>query len=431
VTLAGFDYTVAPTYLRELGRRIGCDRAADLAAHPAKGQLPETIAALFSPANAAKPLYRRIGAALWNRDSNGAACAVGAPAAVNDPVAGLKALVEAVKAPHAKRGVDVGVTLVVVGGLGSYMNPGSILTSSVAAWKAEAAARPEELRVFTVNCPVYDTDDVCAPKVLEATLELDRANPRAKPQRFVLWGYSQGGLTALHALAASAWLRERTDVVVTVAAPMAGAAVARFLVPFLDELMALRERDEAAFQAGLKALQTMLSVVPGVGGFAPLADDLPAMRRVYASILPEVVQTHLERDLKPLDFRHANGQAIKFLHVAGVHDLADIPGLPLLTVTDGALGVKVGGLRVHQTVELLGMPIVREHPLADPLIALEHAVLPRALAPRGVDPRLIALVNLDHSGLGHGGNDDGRPFGLAFAPMVDALMATAAKEAAQ
>jgi hypothetical protein len=299
--------------------------------------------------------------------------------------------------------------MIVVGGFGSHQDEMGPLHGSQDAWRAYAAkAFPGDsdppVRVWRVECSnSYAEDDLCAPEVTRTIARLEAEHPTAHVPRYVLWGYSKGGNTVLQALGESPELRDATLAVLTMGSPLAGATALEL------EPAAVKRALEQGLPAVPAALAALRDVAPvGLLLSEASGDSMAAMRvsdvAAQAEVLLRTAAT-LSSDaraefnatwLTSHDFSRASGVPIPFFQVAGAADLPLLQPLPQLTIKDGAIATEAGAHTLDDVRLLAASPLLRDHPLYDGIVALEHAVLPKSVVPPGLRTELLALLAIDH-----------------------------------
>ena len=424
VALSEMSLDTTDDFVQSLGSRLGCERAGQLVARPAAPSLKTAITRILNPREGGT-VYQRIQRELWDAGHSAARCQT--DVAVQGPDVGFDKLVEAVAALEPQVGRPVGLTFVAVGGLGSYMNERGILEEQVVRWRAKAAATQRPVRIWQHNCSRYEANDFCAPELVRRLQELDAVEPSSVQQLYVFWGYSNGGNTVLDALSMSPELQGKTLAVVTLGTPFGGSVIAEELRSMATWVRHRRDTDPLTFAAFRAGFGAQLSAIGDGGALALLTDNPETYQRAYGSLTPQRRASVLRRELPQKQMTGPLGRDIKFLHVAGVLDVAKLPGLPVVTVREEQLTVREDSAAARQVAQLAALPRFAKYPLSDSIVALEHAVLPKEMLPKGVSSELIALVNLDHSSLSLSKGPDGKDIGVPFEELVDSISEVTAR----
>lgn len=431
VELSDFDYDLDSSFIKEMGSRLGCRRAARYAAFPTSGSLSETVRHL-SDTKATGPnmsLYRKLKRELWDRRQIEDLCMSLGPTPVRTPTDGFSSLLSYVQEVGAEA---YGLTFVSVGGLGSYLNGVRILSDSARQWKefSSTLADPSRVRAWQWNCSRYTSDDFCAPELLESLKTLEIQDPRPRKQLFVFWGYSQGGNTILEALARSKDLRDKTLAVVTVASPLGGSVVAHSLVLLFDELIQYQKENPALFEEIRATIKNTLVLTGGgevPGLFDALFTDIESIKRVYLALTPGLRKEYLSNVFRHYDFRRGTSEPIFVFHLAGILNVADMPGLPQFTLRNGSLAISESSTQSRQTFELLFLPFFGRYPVSDSCVALQHSVIPKFAVPMGLKTELVGTLNLDHASLGLSRVEPVNQREMPYEAITDAILATVAR----
>jgi hypothetical protein len=424
IALAELSLETTGDFVQSLGARLGCEKAGHLVSRPTAPSLKTAVTRILNSREGGT-VYQRIQRELWNPEHSASACQT--DGATPGPDAGFESLVDAVTKLESQVGHRVGLTFVAVGGLGSYMNERGVLEEQVVRWRAKTAAEGKPVRVWQHNCSRYEANDFCAPELVRRLQELDAVQPSDVKQLYVFWGYSNGGNTVLDALLQSEDLQRKTLAVVTLGTPFGGSVIAEELRSVANWVRHRRDTDPTTFAAFRAGFDAQLSALGDGGALALLADNPETYQRAYGSLTPQRRAGFLRADLPQRKLVGPFGRDIKFLHVAGILDVARLPGLPIMTVRDDQLAIRQDSAAARQVAQLAALPRFAKYPLSDSIVALEHAVLPREMLPKGVSSELIALVNLDHSSLSLSKGLDGKDIGVPFAELVDSISEVTAR----
>ena len=327
-----------------------------------------------------------------------------------------------------------GVTIVALGGFGSHTAADGTLTTSYLEWKTRRNDLFESGRVrfLRVECSFsYSPDETFCAKDMLTTLEkLDRESPKPGKHKFLLWGYSKGGISALEMLRLSPSLRARTMAVVNVGTPIRGAMVMDRLAPALDTFVASSRLPGTDETLGADTILKMLQM--WVGGARTDIDEImknfSKFREGAHALTSKNRARYLAGALTPNAYLRPNGSKIDIFQVSGVVDPSRLESLPILKVKGGKLVAEEGSSDSLHTAQLAALVAAAEHPLSDSCVALEESLLPVKEAKiAGLNPQLLAVLRMDHLSLRfHRMSSEGK-YGVPDHAIVDALLSTVAK----
>jgi len=235
----------------------------------------------------------------------------------------------------------------------------------------------------------------------------------------VIWAYGIAGAVAVEAMAgeeaAAKALRNRTALLVTVGSPIGGAlpAVAAQVevtkafdrIRKRFDIMGLQSADDAVYKAVMK----------------PAAWLHPNERASYLATKLKNASFALSRSGP----QQRLGDKLNIAHVAAIQDPGNLRFFP--RIGDG----EAAKLGLGDITSQLLTPVYQTFPLSDGIVALEHAVIPKRLAPQGVDVRLLGVLRMGHWDLALAGPDTSTKVGRDLARLhevpvlaiVDALLA--------
>lgn len=328
-----------------------------------------------------------------------------------------------------------GLSVFMIGGLGSHLTENGALALSRARWKDAMPAGTFRTERLECTPNSYASDDVCATNItgkIEALMQQEGS----RPHMYLLWGYSKGGTVVTEILASSPAIRDRTLAVVTVGSPFGGGLPMKKIVPIFDQLATRYQNlppQEKLFYSGLVLAGSgdlsnldQSSTVAGIAKiFAP--DQRETTLNGMKSVLPESRAAKLKNVVSKWNFSRSSNSPISgsrdipFFHVAGTVDIASFKVVPDINITDsGQTKIEAGDFNSMQAAELAMVEELKRHPFSDMCIALEHAVIPKAYVPKGMKPELLSLLHMDHMSLGFSEKpSNGAPPGEAI---VDAIM---------
>ena len=437
LALGDLDKRVSNDFVRGLESRIGCRAAAQFVAQPRAGELQKSaINVVTSPASTTdasrRSVYRRAHLEFWDTKAAMADCAdaAGPAASPSDPDAGFRSLIASVRQRGEAAGRSVGLTFVAVGGLGSYMATRGPLEDHVKRWRA-LAQEPElqgKLRIWQHVCSQYESNaEFCTPELIRRLAELESTDPAQGEHLYVFWGYSNGGNTVFEALVGNEALQRQTLAVVTIGTPFGGSVVANDAKAIAGWVRETRERDPARFGLARQMFSERLASIGDGGALAALVNAPEQFERAYTELLPGKRASRLGELTRLARFSGPFGEPIRFLHVAGVLDMAALPGLPVLTSQQGKIVMKSGSMHGRQVAQVAVLPLFGRYPLSDSIVALQHAAIPESMRPEGLSSEMIAVLNLDHSSLNLTADETGRDLGIPFVAIVDTINAIVAR----
>lgn len=386
----------------EMARRSDCEQMGKVVAWPTRGEFGATIEDLISPAK--RSLYLRAQESLWGASRLENLC--------RDRLWGIRP-VDASRLSGLEHFANAAVesdpsmtrlNIVLVGGLGSRFFNSRVFGHVVTGWEGKSVGTTRvPIRVTRWSCTKYASDNHCAPELSAALGVSEAVRGGSNGDRYIFFGYSQGGLTSLETIYSRRDVRDRTLAVVTLGSPIGGSPMGMRLLPLLD-------RVEAKFGKNMTLAKAIaLGVIASVLGedasaFIEARLDMDLVREAYSTLLPETRQKFLEGEFARRDYRRSNGTSVPVYHVAGVVDLARMPNLPKLTVD--AEGWTVPVMNKSGATSLAEASWVRDfndYPFSDTVVPLQSAVIPANAMPVGLKSELIGMINVDHSSMGFGG----------------------------
>ena len=358
-SLADFDYDIDDQLLLEMAARLGCEKAAELVAFPTSAS---TRASARSKAHRQPSLSKIIGnivrsprpydsmlAHLLNRPVIESYCTRHLPLE-KDLNAGFTALRELVA------GAGQRLTLVIIGGYGSHLSKGKSLVPSEKMW--QALLPDDNFRVLRLNCfNTYSPDQYCSEEVLAQWEEQHSQIDDSWNERYLFWGYSRGGNTALEVLSQSYELRNQTLGVITAGSPI-GGSVGVMMVDSLvqDTAQKLLAQNLALEELiALSGWSTVLNPAfkwllgddsTTVGRWVQMfsRDHLHLLQEGSTSLLPRTRRHYLETNFKNRNLARGDG-TIPIYHLAAIMDLAQLNPWPQLTVTNQGLNLDTSRYR--------------------------------------------------------------------------------------
>jgi hypothetical protein len=391
-------------FVDELVGRIGCEEAARWLAMPKSGAgaFQRTLTTMKSDAmtragreDRAKAWYSLTKTSLM--DTAGIADACNRQTPKKNPGDGLSEL--AALAPE-------GVTIFALGGFGSHTSSEGTLTTSLRNWKTSQKElfNRDQVRFARIECSFsYAPDEtVCGEDMLRQIKEFDAASASPGKHKFILWGYSKGGISALEILRRDGVVRSRTLAVVSVGAPLRGSVIMDRLSPALDSYAGHGVITGSSDTLGADAIMKILTLWVGGSraGAGAIMADFPLFRDGARSLTSSERERFLSTQLAPGAMARPDGTKIPVFQLAGLIDPRVLASMPVMTVRDGKLVPRSNTVDPLQTAQLAALIASLEHPLGDSCVALEDALLPveRAQA-AGLDPRFLGLARMDHLGL--------------------------------
>ncbi len=327
-----------------------------------------------------------------------------------------------------------GLTILSLGGFGSQNVPTGSLVGALESWRA---AQPElfasgRVQFERIECSksFLSDESFCAQDMLSTINQIDAASPNPGRNKYLLWGYSKGGTTALEMLRQNPALRERTLAVVTIGSPVQGSLVLDYLSPALDRLPEsgpLSNQINATIPGGILPLIQLFT-----GGVSTtVQEELQTIQeaREGARTLTESYRAqYLARNFTPNKFVRIDGSKIPVFQIAGLFDPKLLHPLPILTIRGGKMVQVDGSSNVKDRKIAAAILTAGDHPISDSCVALEEALLPEAVsAAAGLDTHFLAFIRQDHLGLHF---NSPRSFGSSIstdAAIVDAALSTIAK----
>jgi hypothetical protein len=419
-------------FFNELVARVGCKNAAATLAMPRGGysEFTNTLSRLLQEG------LRRAGRAdrkhswteinqreFFNNDNIMAQCPT--LQSQRGQADGLKDLLR--QAPN-------GLTILSLGGFGSHRVPTGSIANSLESWRV---AQPElfatgRVQHERVECSKSFSSDesFCAEDMLRTITRIDAASANPGRNKYLLWGYSKGGNTAIEMLRQNPALRERTLAVVTVGSPVQGSFVVDYLSPALDRLPESGpwfNQPESTIPAGILALLQLFT-----GGMATtMQEELQTLQEVRegARTLTESYRAqYLARHFTPNKFVRIDGSKIPVFQIAGLMDPKRLHPLPTLTIRGGKMVQVEGSSNAKDGKIAAAILVAGEHPMSDSCVALEEALLPAQVSNEaGLDTHFLAFLRQDHLGLHFSGHDSSGSRSSTDSAIVDAAFSTIAK----
>jgi hypothetical protein len=333
--------------------------------------------------------------------------------AITDPVVGFRRLLDRVQSK------GYGLTFVMVGGFGSHLSPDGALFESRALWEktfleGQPAAARDKLRISRWECSnSYGTDEFCGVELYRHFAELERTRPSGVDHRYLFWGFSKGGSTAIETMALSPEMRAKTLALVTTGTPFGGGLPSAVAIPILEKI-ADTQKDLGPIEAEILVRLAKRLFGQIVEPSDPLTlkwFDLFSPRMFYTakngwqSIRPDIRKQFLSQWLAHQDMSRqpdpVTGRAeIPVFHISGLADIASMRGVPVLTVTDsGRITPDMNSFDGNQTFELGSLPLFALHPMQDTCVSLEHSIIPKSMTPANVRTELVTLIQGDHTAM--------------------------------
>lgn len=420
LTLDDFSHEPGTGVFPELSSRIGCEQAQRWVITPSM-PFSKLIPALKSH----KVPYDLLNEKLF---SASIPCSTSQKASNTDGIKKIHDLV-------VEKGF--GLTVVMVGGLGSHLTKEGALAYSRAAW--DKALPKETFRSARIEClpNSYASDDICAP-VVQRGIEDLIASEGAKPHLYLVWGYSKGGTVSSQVLSKSLQIRNKLLALVTVGSPFGGGVPMHAVVPLIDKLTESFDKMTLRDQLIFKGLMLTGSGYSGsseqlksVAGFTELftPQQFPIVKAGLNTVLPSHRAKFLRNVMPTWDYSRTEAHPFTgkletpIFHVSASANIAKFKVVPDFTVHDDAsFSVQPESVQIMQVAEMAIVKEFARHPVSDMCVALEHSVIPEFAKPKGATTELIALLQMDHLGLG---------FSDSLAPgeaIVDSILATVGKK---
>ncbi len=421
-----------PQFYDELAGRIGCAEAAKWVALPVTGSdtFTQTLDGMKRDAlsragrgDRAKAWLSLSKKALFNTAGLAEHCS--APAQRRGMADGLNDLTRL--APD-------GLTIVTLGGFGSHNGAEGTITTSVNKWQA---LRPDlfssgRVSVVRIECSFsYASDEsYCAKDMLNKIEKFDAESTAPGKHKYLLWGYSKGGTTAIEMLRISSLMRARTLAIVNIGTPVRGSILLDKLVPALDMFAERANVPGLPNGIGMDTITRILAFwVGGNGsGVSEIMSHFADFRVGAHSLTSADRESYLTRNLVPNGFLRPDGSKIPVFQMAGIVEPSRLEAIPVLTVKDGKLVPVAQSSDTIHTGEMAALIASSGHPLSDSCVALEDALLPvKAAQDAGLDPRFLSILRTDHLGLRLHRLPTDIKHGFPDAAVVDAALATVAR----
>lgn len=436
IELRDFSYESDAALLKALSARVGCKLATDLAVLPASGSMKKTITELYS----SKSPYDYLQQNLFDGSKRTSLCTKSAINPADVSTAAMRKLL------GAARKKNLGITFVMAGGFGSHLIESGALFDSRQLWQKTFAdeIKRGDLRILRHECVPnsFASDDICAPKIHAKFLELE--SKKTKEHRYLFWGYSKGGTSMLHALAQFSDIRERTLSLVTVGSPFGGGLPMNMIEPLVESLA--KNRTEMS-ELNRALLGTMLTFGAGasLGNGKSVAQkviplytgpEFETVRAGVRSLVPSVRKKFLYQTVKSWDLSRVNNdpltgrRELPIFHLGSALDIAKLEAFPTMTTdNEGYMIPQSGSQDVTHLAELTSINNFARYPISDSCVALEHAVLPKNIVPKGAAASLLGILSLDHMALGFSSTPaavgQGPRSDLPRTAIVDAILETA------
>ncbi len=428
-SLAAFGYDVKPDLLQALGARIGCKHAARWVTHPKSGSVQTSVRRVV----ASTTVYDTIADEFFNHDAASKECERRQAAKVTDKNAGIKALIAAAQA----RWPNEVLTVVAHGDFGNHLEYEAALDESMAGWReiTDVEETPT-LDFWQFSCSnSFAPIARCAKEMADKVRERAGRNPD-KPRRYLMWGYGRGGNTILEALRSDESMRERTVSVVTVGAPIGGSVAMDLVGPAMAglaksmaQLAGVGEAAVAQFPGAFTQMADYyLNKETLQGKLAEMAKagELADVERGTSELRPAARQAYLKNELAAADFSRPDGTAIPVLHLAALLDLGYLVPVPEMTLKGGQPALTTKRFSYGHLASLGFSPLMRDYPLSDGTVALQHAVLAKEAIPKGLAPELLGIFRFDHFSNRLTPPADGRTWEVPHLAIVDAVMQSVA-----
>jgi hypothetical protein len=391
-------------FVDELVGRLGCDEASRWLAMPAAGAqaFQSTLKAMTADALAREGREDRANA--WYSLSK-------------NRLMDTKAIAQACNRHTPKKGLGEGltelsalapegVTIFAIGGFGSHVSSEGALTTSLRAWQESHRGlfAEDKVRFARIECSFsYSSDETfCGEDALRQIKAFDAASPLPGKHRFLLWGYSKGGITAIEVLRRDPSVRARTLAIVTVGAPLRGAMVMDRMAPALDAYVNNTSIPGTMETMGADSVLKVLNL--WIGGARADIDvimkNFSKFRDGAHALTSKERDRILRAELSPGALARPNGSRIPVFQMAGLIDPRAMAALPVMTVINGKLVPKAGSYDSLHSAQLAALISSADHPLGDSCVALEQALLPVSGAiAAGLEPRFLGVARMDHISL--------------------------------
>ena len=402
LTLDDFRYEPDSSVLKELGARIGCDEAAKWVTLPSSGSMRQAISNLKT----SNTPYQTIRKEFFNESFNNSKCKEGGSPSTKSITSGIKRLHEYVMSSSE----NTGLTIVMLGGFGSHIGGDSSLDASVDRWQSLIDAQDDgTLQVWQIECSnSFAPNDICAKEFVDTVAERERNFPAQAKNKYLLWGYSKGGLTALESLKQSRSLRNQTLAVVTNGSPIGGSMTILMLNPLIQKIASQVAGQTSQLESFASAQPWAALMTPagylldGETASVKIAklmqpDQLALVVRGADEMMPATRKNYLFNEFKEADFSRDSGTAIPVFHTSALADIATMRPWPRLTVKDDRLQFQMSTLNADHMAELAFAPMMKDYPLSDTCVALEHSVIPSSAAPDGLAPQFLSTMKFDHA----------------------------------
>lgn len=404
VTFEQFDYDVDATSLKELGSRIGCDEAARWLSVPSSGSLTRSISSVLK----SETVYQTLQAEFFDREKIRKKCLEGGAPPKKAMSDGLNEMLRYVQKTYP----NDGLTIVMVGGFGSHLGPVRSLDQSMAEWGKIIERQPSPvLRVWQIECSnSFAVEDRCAKELLDSLSAKERNEPALMKHHYLLWGFSKGGNTSLEALRLSKELRDKTLALVTMGSPISGSMTMLMLDPVVQKIASTVSSlttplSEYAKKLPLQYLMTPASYLidqtsqPIQIAALMAPKELEQVSQGSKAMLPQARKDYVYNTLKVADYSRSDGTPIPVYHGIALADLGDFKPVPLLTLKEGRLTWKENSHNSDHLAEMGFGAMLKDFPLGDTCVAMQHAVIPKDAVPKGLKPEVFALMTFDHGSL--------------------------------
>lgn len=402
VELSKFSHQLDVVAIKEMGARLGCERASRWMSFPKSGSLRRSIQGVL----ASNTVYETVKDEFFNQAVVLAACRNGGEPARKQNDHGIRRLLQYIKGQNSSGGL----TLIMVGGFGSHIGYETSLDASVEAWDSlRDELEDDSFAAWQIECSnSFAPNERCAKELIETIIKREMDYPRSTSHQYLLWGYSKGGNTIIEALRQSKELRNKTLAVLTNGTPIGGSSAITMLEPAIKRVASAVGRTSGKLLDYATAQPWAYLMTPA----AYLVDDEMVAIKVAklltreesaqiaqgaAGMKPSVREDYLYKTIRNADFSRADGRSIPIFHSAAVVDIATMEPWPILTVESGKLTFAENSFNTDHLGELGFTPVMRDFPLNDTCVALQHSVIPRDAVPEGLTSELIALFAFDHS----------------------------------
>ncbi len=419
-------------FFNELVARLGCEKASDVVAMPKGGykNFLETLEKMKAAGLARAGRSDRLSS--WTKMNK-------------RELFDLTAIKQQCPANQNQRGMadgltdllalaPEGITILSFGGFGSHRVAEGAISRALATWEL---LKPElissgKIRLQRIECSSsYSPDETfCAKDMLATIVRLDSQSPNPGRHKYVLWGYSKGGTTAIEMLRIDTALRERTLAVISAGSPMQGSMVMDSLSPAIENAGVAGDLSAGANAArGLAILPLIqLWTNDGQATVQETLDSFPMFRAGAQSMTESERARYIAQNFSRGQFLRAGGSKIPVFQIAGLVDPERLKPVSVLTVRNGKLvPVEASSKNLDKSL-LAGLLTSGKHPMSDACVALEEALLPESSARgAGLDPHFLAFLRRDHLSLHFRGSNAEPAKNAVDHAIIDSALSTIAR----